>query len=300
MTKINNPHDKYFKKTMRKKANAKSFFKIYLPANITGQLDFNTLSIVKDSFVSAELQEKFSDIIYKVAAKKGVYFIFLLFEHQSTIDRWMHLRFLGYIKEFYDLYIEQNPGIKKLPGIIPIVFYHGKQPWNVSTHSLDIIESYDAIEEFIPKFNYKLLDFSPMSDLQIKGTVVLQLFLGIMKNINSLRFKEHFIKMLPLFVKLSNQKTGMGYLVTTLKYIFEVSDLTPADIEKKLIPAIEKNKRGEIMTLAEQFEKRGEKRGEIKGTIKTLQELQKKGLLAKEIVEKQVSECHKKLKALKA
>ncbi|MEA1969242.1 MAG: hypothetical protein U9N77_13630 [Thermodesulfobacteriota bacterium] len=88
--------------------------------------------------------------------------------------------------------------------------------------------------------------------------------------------------------------------MTTLKYIFEVSDLTPADIEKKLIPAIEKNKRGEIMTLAEQFEKRGEKRGEIKGTIKTLQELQKKGLLAKEIVEKQVSECHKKLKALKA
>jgi len=302
MAKLNNPHDKYFKKTMRKKTNATSFFKEYLPEKITKKLDLRTLSIVKGAFISAELQERFSDIIYKVSSKEKTFFIFLLLEHQSSIDKWMHLRFLDYMKGFYALYLEQKQKIKKLPGIVPVLFYHGKQPWNESVHSWDIIESHEDFEEFIPKFDYVLLDFSPMSDLQIKGSIILQLFLRIMKKIRSSEFKEEFLQMIPLFVKLSAQKTGMEYLMTTLKYIFEVSDLKSIDIEKKLIPAIEKDKRGEIMTLAEQFEqrgeKRGEKRGEIKGAIKILQELLEKGLLAKEVVEVQINEYNKKLKQL--
>ncbi len=298
MSQINNPHDKYFKRTMRKKANAVSLFKAYLSSKIKKQLDFKTLSIVKDSFVSKELQERFSDIVYKVSGQDEEFFIFMFLEHQSTVDKWMHVRFMGYMKEFYDFYIEQHPKIEKLPGSIPILFYHGKQPWNVSVHSWDIIQHPEAINKFIPKFDYKLLDFSLNSTLKIKGNIVLQLFLKIMKTIKSSQFKDEFIKIVPLFVKLSNQKTGMGYIMLTLKYLFETSSLKPTDIEKKLLPVIEKEKRGAIMTLGEQFEKRGEKRGEIKGTIKTLQEFVNTGIFTKDFVAKRIDECNQKLKEL--
>ena len=36
-------------------------------------------------------------------------FIYLLLEHQSTVDPWMPLRFLRYMLEIWELYIAQHP-----------------------------------------------------------------------------------------------------------------------------------------------------------------------------------------------
>jgi len=72
------------------------------------------------------------------------------------------------------------------------------------------------------------------------------------------------------------------------------------DIEKKLVPLIEHEKRGGIMTIAETLRKEGEIKGEIKGKIEHCQELLKDSLPKKlaDSLKQEISELTKKLEEL--
>jgi len=304
---MHNPHDKFVKKTLRKREAALSFFQEYLPEKIVSKLDWRTLKITKGSFVTAKFKDKYSDVLYEIRTKgqKKVY-IYLLLEHQSSLDKFMGLRFLRYMVEIWELFLEQNPKKEKLPGIIPLLLYHGKKDWEVSVQFEDLFEDSDFIIDYIPKFSYLLKNFSPESVEEIKGNLIVVLFLIALKNVYSKNFREIFYeKMVPLLVELSKQQTGMECLITILRYIAETSDaITIDDIEKKLVPLIEHEKRGGIMTLAETLRKEGEikgrKEGEIKGEIKLCQELLKDSLPKKlaDSLKQKISELTKKLEDL--
>ena len=64
--KIQNPHDKFFKETFGNVAVAKDFLINYLPKNIMKVIDVDTLELQKDSFINEELQETFSDMLFRV------------------------------------------------------------------------------------------------------------------------------------------------------------------------------------------------------------------------------------------
>jgi len=173
---MNNPHDKFFKETMTLRENAVSFFREYLPAGIAALTDWRTLRIVKETFITPELQERFSDIVYAVRIRGKEAFIYFLMEHQSSPDCLMPLRFYHYIGGIWDLYLKQNPEECKLPGVIPLLFYHGKEKWNISTQFQDMIEESGLIAEYAPKFQYILKDMSEFTDADIKGNITLRSF----------------------------------------------------------------------------------------------------------------------------
>jgi predicted transposase/invertase (TIGR01784 family) len=64
--KIQNPHDKFFKETFGNVAVAKDFLNNYLPQSIMNIVDMDTLKPQKDSFINKELEEGFSDLLFKV------------------------------------------------------------------------------------------------------------------------------------------------------------------------------------------------------------------------------------------
>lgn len=61
---MNNPHDKFFKKSISKKETAKGFLEHYLPHDLLAKIDLNTLQIEKDSFADEELEEYLPDFKY--------------------------------------------------------------------------------------------------------------------------------------------------------------------------------------------------------------------------------------------
>lgn len=83
MELIKNPHDKFFKETLSNIETARSFIENYLPEKILHIINTKEIVIVKDSFVEKELQERFSDLLYKVNIKGETGYIYLLFEHKS-------------------------------------------------------------------------------------------------------------------------------------------------------------------------------------------------------------------------
>lgn len=287
---------------MIRRENAVSFFKEYLPSEIVSKVDWRTLKISKSSFVEND-RERFSDIVYEVAAKGKLLLIYLLMEHQSSVDREMPLRFLGYLADLWKLWWKQNPKAKKLPGIIPVLFYHGKEGWNVSVHFQDLLDEPEFTFEFVPKFKYLLRDFSPMSDEQIRGSIMLRLFLMIAGKIFSPGFPEEFDKIAPLISELARKKTGMEYIETALRYVYNVVDAKDSGtIETKVINALDQDRGKDMTTIAEKFRMEGEiigkEKGEIKGKIETYQELLDKGILPREFAEQKIGELRKKLEEI--
>jgi predicted transposase/invertase (TIGR01784 family) len=225
-----------------------------LPEDIVKRANWRTLKIIKETFISSELQERFSDILYSVRVKGTTVFIYLLFEHQSTPDDLMSFRFFQYMGGAWGLFLKQNPKETRIPGIVPILFYHGKDPWNVGTQFQDLIVEPELTAKYSPRFEYLLKDFSKFSDAEIKGNITVRLFLSVMRRIFSPDFSDYFDKMLPLFAELSQKQTGMKYLETVLRYIYDVrDDIDPKETETKLIRAIDADKKEGIVTVAEKL-----------------------------------------------
>jgi len=258
---MNHPHDNFCKKTLRNRNAALSFFREYLPKKVVEKIDWRTLKISKETFVTSEMKDRFSDLLYMARMRGNLIYIYILFEHQSTVDFWMGLRLLRYMLEIWELFREQNPDENKLPKIFPMVLYHGKNKWNVKTNFIDLFNDTDDFEKYIPDFHYELNDLSSISDSEIKGTIIVRLFLTFLKHIFSDNHSILFERMIPLIVELAKTDRGMDYIRILLTYLCETSDsLSLQEVEQKLVPLLEKQKRGDIMTIADRLRQEGEKK----------------------------------------
>ena len=164
---INKPHDAFFKGMLSKKENAKSFLENYLPADILPLINLEKLEIEKDSFVTKELQNYFSDLLYKVEIEEKDVYIYMLFEHKSYSEKWISLQLLEYMLQIWKLKKEQK---KPLPIIIPIVVYHGEEGWSPEKKLSSILEyTNKKLAKYVPDFEYILNNVSSQKDEEIKG-----------------------------------------------------------------------------------------------------------------------------------
>ena len=114
-----------------------------------------------------ELGHHFSDLLYKVRHQQGDLYIYLLLEHKSSPDPWVGLQLLRYLVRIWELHRKQHPKEKKLPAIIPLVLYHGKQKWRISKKFRSLIaQDSTELDHYIPDFSYQLHDLSALSDDQ--------------------------------------------------------------------------------------------------------------------------------------
>lgn len=62
---MKNVHDKFVKERLLDKQNAVDFLKIALPAEITEWLLLDQLNPTQNSFITEDIRELFSDIVYE-------------------------------------------------------------------------------------------------------------------------------------------------------------------------------------------------------------------------------------------
>ncbi len=276
--KIQNPHDKFFKETFGKSEVAKDFLNNYLPQEIREIVNIDTLEPQKDSFVNEELQEGFSDMLFKSSINNYEGYIYFLFEHKSYSSKDAAFQLLKYIIKIWEAKIKKESA-NELPIIIPILIYHGKYNWNSKLRLGEMIAGYgllsDQIKKYIPDYEYLLFNISRYSDEEIKGQAQLRIVLTIFRDIftkDANEFHESMIRAIEYLSELDDKQTGIEYFETMMRYIFNVrSDLTERDVEK-LIAKIENNypEGSEVlMTLAERFVEKGIEKGETNALVKT-------------------------------
>ena len=166
-----NPHDAFFRLLMSEPKNIKAYTERILPKAVHAACRWNELEIVQTDFIDEALNERRSDLLYRVPCGAGVIAIHILLEHQSTYDSSMPLRLLEYMTLIWRRELRMN---STLTQIVPLVLYHGSQPW-VNTSLSDMMEQIAGLRFKGLSFNFEVLDVSRLSMRRIKGFTSLEL-----------------------------------------------------------------------------------------------------------------------------
>lgn len=295
---VKNPHDRFFKKIMGEKEQAVSFIENYLPEAIVKEMKLDSLDLLKDTFVSEDLKEFYSDLIYKVELKGNDAYIYTLFDHKSYVDKNLPIQLLKYITLLLEKETSENNIWKKLPVIFPVVFYHGKDKWNIVSN---FIELYDVpakvFENYLPKFEYFLCDLSKYNDDQIKGDILLQVSLLTFKHIFDKR--ESWKSVLPRLTKLLSQLGEndhvLNYVRAYLTYLMDRADVSKDDVKQMIESSFPSKGDKLFMTPAQELKLEGEQIGKIKGEIALLDELLKEGTITVEKYNEKANPLKEKL-----
>ncbi len=285
---VTNPHDKLIREIYGDRDNAHSFLTNNLPGKVLDLVDMSTLEISKDSFIDKDLADYYSDILYRVILRDGsAGFIYLLFEHKSYHDRYVHLQLLEYMVKIWRLHIKQHKGKSiGLPIVIPLLICHGRREWPEGNVRLTSMMS-GPVEElagYIPDFGFELYDLLRFSDDQIKGTIMSRVMLLLFKYIFKPELRHKLPEIFSLFRTLMEKETGLQYLETVIRYLASVLDedeLSLKQIKEIADQAISKETGEYIMTLAEKLRKEGEERGKLEGKLEGFREAIELGITLK-------------------
>jgi predicted transposase/invertase (TIGR01784 family) len=273
MSEITNPHDKFFKETFGQIHIARDFLRHYLPAPVLAQLHLNQMQAEKETFIDPELREHFSDLLFSVPRndKRGLAFVYFLFEHKSFTDIWTSLQLLGYIVRFWEREVRQKA--KTLSPVIPLVIYHGKDKWKGSQQLSDLYAGPEELKLYLPVFTYPVYDFSHLSDEEIQGETELQINLLILRHIFDGQLAEKLPEIFALYQVLENQEKALQSLATVLRYLTIAAErVTPEQMRQALEPVLRYEGDKLMSTLAQQWLEQGRQEGLQQGMQQGIQQ----------------------------
>ncbi|MDX2021270.1 MAG: Rpn family recombination-promoting nuclease/putative transposase, partial [Deltaproteobacteria bacterium] len=132
MADAKSPHDSLFKKVFSNASHSAAALRTALPLAVSNHVDWQSLSLEPGSFVDEHLVSSHSDLLFSANIKQTRGLIYCLFEHQSSVDRWMPLRLLKYVLRILDRHIETTHD-EFLPIVLPVVLHHSDTGWTAST-----------------------------------------------------------------------------------------------------------------------------------------------------------------------
>ena len=224
--------------------------------------------------------------------------IFFLIEHQSKIDYSMPFRILEYQVAIIRSGIDKNK-IKnksyKIPLVIPIVLYTGKQKWNASKYLEEIQEKMKG--QNIKIGNYCLVDINDYTEKELlEDNAFLSKMMLIEKSKNTEEIAEKLEK---IVIKI--QKEDKELLKRIIEMILEekIGNTKTKEIIKKLekesdymlavVDMIRKENQMYIDMGRKAGKLEGRKEGKREGKRETIKEIVSK-MLRKNLPEKTISE----------
>ncbi len=244
MPDITNPHDRFFKEVFSRPDVAEDFLFHYLPGHVSNLLQPGSFLLSKDSFVDANLQEYFSDLLYQVDFKGGDQgYVYILFEHKSRPSEDIAYQLLRYMTRIWEYASKQ--ALNSLPAVIPLVLYHGRAKWSVPLNFASLYRVPESLRGSLFDFTYTLFDLSAYADEEIKLGAVTTVALRLLKNIHNADLAEQLQDLFELLRAMSEQ-TALEFLETVLRYLGAAAETVTMEDCRKAVKAIFPE-RGEIL-----------------------------------------------------
>nr|MBI1228713.1 hypothetical protein [Cytophagales bacterium] len=197
-----NIHDTFVRESFSDPVRAVAFFKEFLPSNLAQHFDFETLAVIKESYINETLQEHFSDLVFGVSLKSDISVktdVVLLFEHKSSPDQNVLFQVGHYMFAHWTKCLAEN---RKPKPIIPVIYYQGTRSWKVGDLS-DLIKNHPKeIKKYLPEVNYIFIDLKTISKdhlLNIQNSMMAAAILAQQWRINPAKLQEDFERIFRLF-----------------------------------------------------------------------------------------------------
>jgi len=262
-------HDRTFKASMKDVRVAREFFEMYLPERILSLVDLNTLKLSPNTYVDENLNSFGSDVLYEVKLKDNrLGFLYVLTEHQSTVDVLMAYRIWNYIIRIWADYIKQTGfQTKTLPLVFPLVFYNGKKLYDGCRSLRGLIDApLDIIEDVLFK-DFHLVDTHNIADEELRNQHWAGVLAFAFKHVYDREVWPHIDTLIGMMQKIQHEDGAVTYINNLLKYWLRAAETKkrPKEFIETVQQRLSVPIKGEIMTLAEQLIQQGVQQGVQQG-----------------------------------
>ncbi|HGV9226846.1 TPA: Rpn family recombination-promoting nuclease/putative transposase [Citrobacter amalonaticus] len=249
-------HDAVFKTFMCHPDTARDFLEFHLPASLRQLCDLGSLKLESGSFIEENLRAYYSDVLWSLKTAEGEGFIYVVIEHQSSPDAHMAFRLMRYAMGAMQRHLDA--GHKKLPLVIPMLFYHGAvTPYPFSLCWLDEFSD-PATARQLYTAAFPLVDITVVADdeiMQHRRIALLELMQKHIRKRDLMGLMEQLVALLVKgYANDSQLKTLFNYMMQTgdathfSEFLTEVAQRSPHHKER-------------LMTIADRLRQQGVDQG---------------------------------------
>lgn len=257
MKKNSTPHDAAFRQFLAQPEIARDFMDIHLPTELRAVCDLSTLKLESGSFVEDDLRQYFSDVLYSLKTTTGADgYVMVLIEHQSTPDKHMAFRLIRYAVAAMQRHLDA--GHKKLPLVIPVLFYTGKRsPYPYTTNWLQEFDD-PALAGKLYAGDFPLVDVTVIPDEDIMNHRSMAALTLLQKHIRQRDLAELTDRLSAILLA--------GYLsspqvISLIHYIIQAGESSDAQAFVRELARRVPQHEDELMTIAQQLEQKGIEKG---------------------------------------
>jgi len=260
-----NEHDLITKDLFTNRQFSIAFLKTYFPKELVSLVDWDTVELdsanvehVRQQNKDNTKQKEMSDLTFLFKFKDGQNgAAFFHVESQTDNDITLILRVRHYQTAYLLDYLKRNKGVKKLPLIVSIIYYADKSPFSQSLNIYDYFHNSELAERHA--FKTHLIDLSKLSDDEIMQHDYIAGYELILKHVRKGDIDNH-IEVAAKHLIQYDQYTRQ----VLIKYMANFSDMQRDSFYDKIISSKPKLK-GDVMTVAEQWEQQGIQKGISQG-----------------------------------
>jgi predicted transposase/invertase (TIGR01784 family) len=242
-----------------------------LPQRVLQSLDLDSIELSDDSFIDERLSLYQSDILIRARTRASPVLIYILVDHKSYPDRWTVFQLLNYMVRVWERELSENRKLKKLPYIIPVVFYHGARKWTYPLAFASYLDAGEELDSFIPDFRPLMFNLQHVDLDMLLGGLTVKISLKAFKYaLKGLR--PHLGDILKSIPNLPADSKTRTFISRLLEYIIQVSgDARVEDLEEQIRSIESDVSREVLMTIEEQLLERGTIKDKQQVLIRLLQ-----------------------------
>ena len=269
------PHDAAFRQFLSQPSVARDFMELHLPARLRALCDLSTLKLESGSFVEDDLRQYFSDVLFSLKTRRGGDgYVHVLIEHQSTPDSHMAFRLMRYAVAAMKRHLDA--GHKKLPLVVPLLFYAGKRtPYPFSTRWLDEFSD-PALAESVYGSAFPLVDVTVIPDEEIAEHRSMAALTLLQKHIHQRDLAEVMERLTSVLLAgwLSSSQ-----ILSLVHYIVQAGESADGSAFIHALAQRMPQQKDALMTIAEQLKQKGRLEGKLEGILEGKLEGRREGEL---------------------
>jgi hypothetical protein len=278
-------HDRFVRYTFSQPERAAAELRAALPPHVVSEVDWASLQRESGSVVDPELRQTETDLLFTARLRTGrSLLLYVLLEHQSSVDRWMALRMLRYVVRLMENWRQAHPESALLPVILPLVMYHGPEgAWTAPRRVEDLFELPEEGEErerwraLVPRFEYLLDDLTAEREEALRaraGPPLARLAWLVLRYGRTEELARKLPDWVVLFAQVHAAPEGSEQLATVIRYLLLIGDKAVHEAAGQVLDSVVDARRAEelMRSYGEELIERGLQQGLARGREEGLKE----------------------------
>ncbi|XXX81770.1 Rpn family recombination-promoting nuclease/putative transposase [Sorangium sp. So ce134] len=279
---LSSPHDALFQWTFSQRERAVGLLKAALPPPLVAAVRWSTLRVEKGTFVDRALRSRHSDLVLSARIGEGRGYFYVIVEQQRDVEALVVFRMGLYMMRLWEQLVRDQPGLKKLPPVMPVLIHHSDTGWTAARAFQDIVAidgpARAALLPHIPRFELRLIDVSGGR----AGDLVEQALTALGKVVlwclsvsgDDARLEREVGRVAAALDEVLQAPSGLAALEALLRYLVATHvRFGVRKIGRILEEAAGPRAQEAIVTTLDEIERRGERKGRAQGRAQTLLEL---------------------------